>query len=71
MKYAMGCIASMCERSLAATEDGVTWPEMYALLSSAAVQYLPVPSGFGVSKAFDIPARHQKHVGRHWVSVIM
>lgn len=71
MKHAMDFSASTRVRSPTATEDGVRWPELYALLSSAAVQNVLVPSGFGNLVACAISACHQKHVGWHHVSVVM
>lgn len=71
MKHATGWSASMCVRSLAATKDGVRWRELYASLSSDAVQNSAGLSGFGNLLARAIPACHPQHIAQHGVSAIM
>lgn len=65
MKYAMGWSASICLSSPAANDVGVNWPELYALLSSAAVQTFLVPLGFDTLVAGAIPAGHKSSMEQH------
>lgn len=65
MKYARGSSASIWLSSLAANEDGVNWPELYAMLSSAAVHMLPVLSSFASLVADAIPAGQKSNMGQH------